>query len=96
MDEQRKFFRIKNKGEIHAQFEAQELIVIDMSACSAAVKTEINLPPIGIVTLKINLFSININFELLRKNEDGTSILIFYQEEQTEKLLPVLKKLRKD
>lgn len=96
MEEQRKFFRIKNKGEIRAQFEAQELIVIDISASSAAVKTKIDLPPMGILTLNIKSFSININFELLRKNQNGDSILIFYQEEHIEKLLPKLKELRKD
>ncbi len=93
MDEKRKFFRIKNKGEIQAHFDNQLLQVRDISASSAAVVTDLILPQTGIIELKINLFVINMNYELLKKRGDNT-IVIFNNEYQVEKLLVVLKNLR--
>lgn len=96
MDEKRKFFRIKNKGEIHARFDNQPLEVIDVSAFSAAVITHLELPQTGIIELKINLFATNLNYELLRQKDDNGYILIFNNESQIEILLTVLKNLRKE
>ena len=95
MDEQRKYFRIKNTGEIQASFNNHALEVIDLSASSAALRTEKELPAAGIIELKINQFTLDIAFELLRVNPDHSVILVFTQEEQIEKLFPVLKNLRK-
>lgn len=96
MDEKRKFFRIKNKGDIHARFDNYTLEVIDISASSAAIISDLELPQTGIIELKVNLFATNLNYEILRKNENNVTILIFNDENQIDKLLPVLKNLRKE
>ncbi|RUR12271.1 PilZ domain-containing protein [Legionella sp. km772] len=96
MDEKRKFFRIKNNGEIQARFDNQVLEVIDVSASSAAVLTDLELPQTGIIELKINLFVTKLDYEILRKRENNSTILIFNNESQIEKLLVVLKNLRKE
>jgi hypothetical protein len=93
MDEQRDFFRIKNKGEIRAYFEDKEVHIIDLSAASAAIIPDEELPKTGMIELKINLFTISLNYDVLRKSDD-TMVLIFNNEEQISALLPVLKNLR--
>ena len=95
MDEQRDFFRIKNKGDMLAQFEDQALNIIDMSASSVAITPEVKLPRTGILELKINLFKIHLHFEVLSTNAEKT-VLIFTNGDHVEKLLPVLKNLRRE
>jgi hypothetical protein len=93
MDEKRKFFRIKNKGEVQARFKDTSLHIIDISPCSVAVISDVELPPTGTIEVKIKLFKIDLNFEIIRKNEERT-VLLFNNEEYIAKLLPVLKNLR--
>jgi len=95
MDEKRKFFRIRNRGEMHACIEDNEIHIIDLSACSAAITPGIELPHTGIMELKINMFKINLNYELLRVDKEK-AILIFNDEEHIAKLLAVLKNLRRE
>lgn len=94
MDEKRKFFRIKNKGEISAQFGTHSIHVIDISACSIAITNNIDLPLTGVIQLRINLFLINVEYEILRSTEESI-ILLFNNEEDINRLLPVLQNQRK-
>lgn len=96
MDEKRKFFRIKNNGEIQVRFNNELLELIDISAASAAVITELELPQFGVIELKINLFVMTLNYQLFKKREPNVYILTFNEESQVEKLLVVLKNLRKE
>lgn len=95
MDERRTFFRIKNRGEIHAQSQGKEVHIIDLSAHSAALVSDAQLAAKGIIELKINLFSIQIHYEIFKKNREKT-IVLFTQEEQINTLLSVLKNLRRE
>lgn len=94
MDEKRQFFRIKNHGEIQAQSSTYSLDVVEISSSGAVViKKNIDLQQEGVVEVKINNFSMEINYEILRI-EDNNMILVFNNEEQTNKLFQVLKHLR--
>lgn len=94
MDEKRKFFRIKNKGEISAQFGTHSIHVIDISASSMAIVPDIDLPQSGTIELRINLFLIQVEYDILRSTKESI-ILLFPKEEHINKLLPVLKNQRK-
>lgn len=93
MDEKRKYFRVRNNGEIEAYFNGVLLNVIDISAASVAIAQSIDLPAKGTILLKINNFSINADFEYLRTLDEVT-ILLFQNENQINSLLPVLKRFR--
>lgn len=96
MDEKRKFFRIKNNGEIQVRFNNELLELIDVSAGSAAVMTELELPQFGVIELKINLFVMKLNYQIFKKREPNAYILTFNVDSQVEKLLGVLKNLRRE
>lgn len=96
MDEKRRFFRIKNSGEIQIRFNNELLELIDVSAGSAAIITELELPQFGVIELKINLFVMKLNYQIFKKREPNTYILMFNEDNQVEKLLGVLKNLRKE
>jgi hypothetical protein len=95
MHENRKFFRIKNQGEIQASIENNSFEVIDISASSIALISRTILPKKGIINIKIHKFSLSVDYELLKQTEQ-TCILIFPKEEQTELLFPILKNLRNE
>ena len=95
MDENRKFFRLKNKGDIQAQYHEHRIEVMDISASSIAVIANKELPPYGTIELKINLYNSFLNYELLRTTEKNISILMFENRHQIQELFAVLKDLRK-
>ena len=95
MDENRNFFRLKNKGDIQARYHDHRIEVIDISASSIAVNAHEELPLYGTIELKINLYNSFLNYELLRTTEDNISILIFEDRHQIQELFAVLKDLRK-
>ena len=94
MNEERKYFRIKNEGEMCAFIKNQSLEIEDLSAKSISIITDIELPTTGTLELKINLFAINMQYQYLRTNPDHTIILLFKQRHQINKLFCVLKNLR--
>lgn len=93
MDEKRKFFRLKNNGEIQVKLGHHSLETIDISASSIAIINNIHVTKEGTIEIKINDFSMNINYELLRTTESST-ILIFKNEEEVNRLFVILKHLR--
>jgi hypothetical protein len=93
MEEQRGFFRIENRGEIHASSANELLEVINISSSGVLVVKKSNLPKHGILELSINNFSMHINYELLRVDHK-TMALVFKNEQEINKLFEILKKLR--
>ncbi len=93
MEEKRKFFRIRNQGDMFAKTVHGPLEVIDMSAASAAVKSDYQLPQQGTLELKISGLMLLVDYEILKVSGQHL-VLAFNNEEQIELLLPVLKTLR--
>lgn len=94
MDEKRKYFRIKNNGEIHAKAANHPLNILEMSSSGAAIiKKNINLPKEGSIEIQIHSFSIIVNYAILRIVKN-TMILVFKNEEEINKLFLPLKHLR--
>lgn len=93
MDERRKFFRIKNNGDILTRMSQYTLDVIDISASGACIVTNSNLPQSGVIDLSINNFSMKIQYEILRTDLNNT-IIVFNQEPEINKLFTALKNLR--
>lgn len=96
MDEKRRFFRLKNNGEIHAKAANASLDVIDISSTGILViKKNDNIPKKGIIELSIHSFSTDLSYQILRA-EEQTMVLIFNDEEEINKLFLVLKNLRNE
>lgn len=94
MEEHRGFFRLTNKGEIHATAASEELDVINISSSGVLViKKKSNFSKRGILELQINNFTMNLHYQILRTIKD-TMVLVFKIDEEINKLLVVLKKLR--
>jgi hypothetical protein len=94
MDENRKFFRIKNNGEIMAFYEDRYLKIIDISPCSAAITTEVQIPDSGVIKLRVEELRTTVCYEVLKKTDEKI-ILIFKGDKQINQILQVLKKLKK-
>jgi hypothetical protein len=96
MDEKRRFFRIKNQGEIQAKSASDALEVVDISSTGMLlIKENANIPKKGTIDLNIHNFSINVSYEIL-KSENNKMVLVFNKEEEINKLFLVLKKLRNE
>ena len=96
MDEKRKFFRIKNMGEIQAHSDSYNLDVVEISSGGAVViKKNIYLPKHGTIAIKINTFTMDITYEILRTVKN-TMILIFVNEDEISQLFTVLKQVRNE
>lgn len=94
MDEKRQFFRIKNKGDILAQYETHALEVINISSSGVAViKKNIHLPENGTIEITILNFLQKVKYEIL-KIESKTMVLVFKDEEDIDKLFLILKHLK--
>ncbi|KTD61063.1 hypothetical protein [Legionella shakespearei] len=94
MDEKRKFFRLKNHGEILAKSSEQSLEVVEISSSGALViKKNINLSQTGTIEIIINNFDMLIHYQILRTDEE-TMVLIFKKEFEINKLFRALKNLR--
>lgn len=94
MDEKRRYFRLKNRGEILARASTLNLEVVEISSAGVVViKKNIDIPPKGLMEIKIHNFSMNINYELLR-TEKSIMILIFNIEDEIKQLFLALKQLR--
>ena len=95
MDERRNYFRVKNSGEMIAKCENETIKIIDLAANSVAIVNPNNVPPIGTMKLNINTFSISLEYELCKASAVKT-VLVFKNEEQIDKLFPVLKRIRNE
>lgn len=96
MDEQRQFFRIKNNGEILANYEDQPLDVIEISSKGIAIiKDNVNLAPKGFLDLYIYDDSLVVKYEILRVEENAV-ILVFKRREDNHSLFNILKKIKNE
>lgn len=94
MDERRKFFRLKNHGEIQAKSPTHSLDVIEISSSGVVViKKNIHLDQNGTIEIKIHSFIMSIHYEILRTDE-VTMVLIFKNEMEINRLFLALKHLR--
>jgi hypothetical protein len=94
MDENRRFFRIKNKGDIRASSENKSLDVIDISSSGVLIiKKNSALPKAGTLELNIRTFSLKISYEILRIEKE-MMVLGFNNKEEMNTLFLVLKHLR--
>ncbi|HAZ7572099.1 PilZ domain-containing protein [Legionella sp. PATHC032] len=94
MDERRKYFRLKNHGEMNASLDSNPIEIIEISSNGALVlKQKTNIPKEGVVKLQIHNFIIELCYELIRA-EDNNIVLHFTKEDETNKLFLVLKRLR--
>jgi hypothetical protein len=93
MDERRRFFRIKNNGDILAKLSNATIEIVDISASGARIIDSPSLDPEGIIEISIHHFLISLHYEKLR-SEDTHTIIIFNNEAETNKLFAALKYLR--
>ncbi|CEG58137.1 hypothetical protein [Legionella fallonii] len=94
MDERRGFFRIKNKGIIHAKTSNGSLDIINISSSGALViKNNRDVGQQGIIELSIHNFSMLLHYEI-SKVQKNTMVLTFKNEDEIDKLFLVLKNLR--
>lgn len=96
MDEKRKYFRIKNKGDIEARYGNLALEVIDISSAGALViRKNTNLQQDGLIELIIHNLSLPVHYNILRVEND-TMTLTFNIHEENERLFQILKQMKKD
>lgn len=94
MDEKRKFFRIKNLGDIEAHTDSYNIDVVEISSGGAVViKKNIYLPKQGSINLKIHNSQLQVSYEILRTVKN-TMVLIFVKDDEIEHLFQILKPLR--
>ncbi len=93
MEEQRKYFRIKNNGQIRAKVNDMIVDVFDISAESVSITDGKKVPHYGKLEIQFNFFTIFIEYQYLKTKEEYT-ILNFIHEHEILKLLEALKKLK--
>ncbi|HAT6978254.1 TPA: PilZ domain-containing protein [Legionella pneumophila] len=94
MDERRKYFRLKNHGEINASLVNNSLEIVEISSNGALVlKQNIDIPKSGILKLQIHNFIMELGYEVVRI-EDKNIVIHFTKEDETDRLFLVLKRLR--
>lgn len=93
MDEKRRYFRIKNTGQIEARIDMERLNILELSNSGAVIDDTIALPRVGKFDLKIHTYITKINYEILRL-EPGKIILGFTNTDEKESLFFALKTIR--
>lgn len=94
MDERRKYFRLKNHGEIKASLDNNPIEIVEISSNGAVVvKQKTDIPKEGVLKLQIHNFIMELCYEVIRA-EDNNIVLHFTKEDETNKLFLVLKRLR--
>ncbi|HAT7074022.1 TPA: PilZ domain-containing protein [Legionella pneumophila] len=94
MDERRKYFRLKNHGEINASLDNNPIEIVEISSNGAVVvKQKTDIPKGGMLKLQIHNFIMELCYEVIRA-EDSNIVLHFTKEDETDKLFLVLKRLR--
>lgn len=93
MDEKRRYFRIKNDGQIEAKNELGTIKIIELSNSGAVIEKNPALTRTGKFDLKIYSYITTINYEVLR-DEEQTSVLKFTNTEEKESLFYALKQIR--
>ncbi len=93
MDEKRRYFRVKNTGQIKAHHENGEMNILELSNSGAVIDNSIAIPRVGKFDLKINTYTTNIDYEVIRI-EEQTIVLAFTNTEEKESLFAELKQLR--
>lgn len=93
MDEKRKYFRVKNNGQILSQYHSHPLNIIELSYSGAIIQKDDSLPQKGSFEIKIHQFSTTINYEVIRVDSDSMA-LAFTNDHEMEHLFLALKNLR--
>ncbi|CCD04524.1 Uncharacterised protein [Legionella pneumophila] len=94
MDERRKYFRLKNHGEIKASLDNNPIEIVEISSNGAVVvKQKTDIPKERVLKLQIHNFIMELCYEVIRA-EDNNIVLHFTKEDETNKLFLVLKRLR--
>ncbi|HFL3495743.1 TPA: PilZ domain-containing protein [Legionella pneumophila] len=94
MDERRKYFRLKNHGEINASLDNNPIEIVEISSNGAVViKQKTDIPKEEILKLQIHNFIVELSYEVVRI-EDKNIIIHFTKEDETNRLFLVLKRLR--
>ncbi|AMP88518.1 PilZ domain-containing protein [Legionella pneumophila] len=94
MDERRKYFRLKNHGEINASLGNNPIEIVEISSNGALVlKQNIDIAKEGILKLQIHNFIMELSYEIVRI-EDKNIVIHFTKEDETNRLFLVLKRLR--
>lgn len=95
MDEKRGSFRVPNPGTIRARYENHDLGLVDISLSGALVKPgDINLMEHGVINIIIHHFSMQIPYELLKKEGDNLIITFNLDADKDNRLLSALKNVR--
>lgn len=93
MDERRKYFRIKNNGDILAKVSNHPIEIVDISAASARVVYNSHLSKHGTMAITIHNFTLYASYDMLR-TEKNDAILIFKNQSEINQLFTTLKHLR--
>lgn len=93
MDEKRKFFRVKNSGQIQATYNSHAVEIMEVSNSGAVIKKNDYLPNQGTIKITIHNFSTDIEYHILRVDEEK-EILNFKNDDEVDGLFTALKHLR--
>ncbi len=105
MEEFRGYYRIKNQQAIKAKYQNEIFLISDISGSGVKVISKNSIfSDKGYIeilvnycskTIKIEFFSLNMEYKVLRK-EDQSVILIFVNESQITELASLIKKISSD
>jgi hypothetical protein len=93
MHEQRKYFRVKNTGQIKAHCGTLILKIIEVSSAGAIIEMSPDLPTSGLINLQINNFTTTIQYTILR-TEHEIIVLEFTNDHDKDNLFSALKHFR--
>lgn len=93
MEEKRKFFRVRNSGQIEAYYMSKAVDIIELSCDGAVIKKNTFLPNDGTIEIKIHNFSTKVDYRIIRVEEEKQA-LYFSNAQESNSLFEALKHFR--